>query len=171
MANNKKIPITRVNKFFSEEDFRVDIEMGREAIEGDGNYTVILYRVDREQTTTDDVYNEAGMDEIRYLPPVELLVAPIHEEPEIKEYSNNLHYLEDGNLKFDIYVAQLEELDVDIRKGDYIGYPVTDSDIRFFSVANDGRKNWDNKHTIMGYKGYYRSIDCAPVDENEFRGL
>lgn len=47
---NKKTPITRINKFFSEEDFNLEISMGREAIEGDGNFTVILYRVDRNTT-------------------------------------------------------------------------------------------------------------------------
>jgi hypothetical protein len=29
MRNNKIIPITRINKFFSEEDFNLEIEMGR----------------------------------------------------------------------------------------------------------------------------------------------
>ena len=172
MANQRKIPINRSNKFFSQEDFNLEIEMGREAIEGDGNFMLILYRVDRENTTTDDVYGEAGMDEIRYFPPVELLVIPIHEEPENKTYdSGKLQYLEDGNLRFGIYVAQLEELDVDISIGDYIGYPVTETEMRYFSVSNDGRKNWDNKHMIMGYKGAFRSVTCAPVDENEFRGV
>jgi len=170
--SNKRIPINRVNKFFSQEDFNLEIEMGREAIEGDGNFMVVLYRVDRENTSVDDVYGEAGMDEIRYFPPVELLVIPTHEEPENKTYGEGrLQYLEDGNLTFGIYVAQLEELDVDISIGDYIGYPITDTEMRYFSVSNDGRKNWDNKHTIMGYKGAFRSVSCAPVDENEFRAF
>jgi hypothetical protein len=46
--------------------------MGREAIEGDGNFTVILYQVDRELTEYDSVYGEASKDGIRYSPPVEL---------------------------------------------------------------------------------------------------
>ena len=48
MDNKKITPITRINKFFSEEDFNLQISMGREAIEGFGNFTLILYRVDRE---------------------------------------------------------------------------------------------------------------------------
>ena len=43
MDNKKITPITRINKFFSEEDFGLEISMGREALEGDGNFTVILY--------------------------------------------------------------------------------------------------------------------------------
>jgi hypothetical protein len=54
-------------------------------------------------------------------------------------------------LTFGIYDAQLTELNVELN-GDYIGYPVTETEVRYFSVVNDGLKNYDNKHTIMGYK-------------------
>lgn len=172
MAKQRKIPINRVNKFFSGEDYRLDIEMGREGIEGDNNFTVILYKVDREMTTTDDVYGEAGKDEIRYHPPVELIVMPTFEEAENKTYNpNSLQYLETGNLSFSIYSAQLEELETDIDEGDYIGYAVSATEMIYFNVGNDGRKNWDNKHTILGFKGAYRTVVCSPVDENEFRGV
>jgi len=172
MITPRKTPINRVNKFFSNEDFNLEISMGREAIEGDGNFVLILYRVDRNMTASDSVYNEAPKDGIRYLPPVELRVIPILSEPENKSYSNgHLRYLQDGQLTFGIYDAQLAELDVELNYGDYIGYPVTENEIRFFSVVNDGVKNFDNKHTIMGYKGAFRSVVCAPVDGNEFNSL
>lgn len=172
MGTPKKIPITRNNKFFSREDFELEIEMGREAIEGDGNFTVVLYRVNREGTTSDDVYGEAAMDEIRFFPPIELSVMPILSEPINKNYSKGqLRYLEDGNLKFAIYDAHLKELDVDITYGDYIGYAVSETEMRFYNVVNDGLKNYDNTHTIMGYKGAFRTITCSPVDEEEFKGV
>jgi hypothetical protein len=94
-------------------------------------------------------------------------------EPENKSYNSNgsARYIQDGQLTFGIYDAQLSELDTEINYGDYIGYPVTETDIRYFSVSNDGIKNFDNKHTIMGYKGAFRTIVCAPVDASEFRGV
>lgn len=173
MANKKYIPITRINKFFSEEDFSLEISMGREAIEGDGNFTVILYRIDRQLTEQDDLYGEASKDGIRFLPPVELKIIPILEAPENKSYNTNgtMRYLQDGNLTFGIYDAQLEELNVELMYGDYIGYPINEETLRFFSVTNDGIINSDNRHTIMGYKGAFRTIKCAPVDNTEFRGL
>lgn len=173
MANQKKIPNTRVNKFFSDEDFRLDIEMGREGIEGDNNFKVVLFKVDRNLTTTDDVYGEAGMDEIRYFPPVELVVMPTFEEAENQTYNQNgtLRYEETGNLIFSIYSAQLDELKTDIDIGDYIGYSVTPTQMIYFNVSNSGKKNWDNKHTILGFRGAYRTITCSPVDLNEFRGI
>ena len=174
MSTPRKIPINRVNKFFSNEDFDLDISMGREAIEGDGNFTVILYRVDRENTSSDDLYGEAPKDGVKFFPPVELKVIPILEEDENKAYNSgagSLRYLQDGNLTFGIYTSQLAELDAELSYGDYIGYPVNETEVRYFSVTNDGVKNYDNKHTIMGYKGAYRTVKCAPVDEQEFRGL
>lgn len=173
MDNKKVTPITRVNKWFSEDDFNLEIEMGREAIEGDGNFTLILYRVDRQLTESDDLYGEASADGIRYFPPVELKVIPIMDEAENKAYNSNggLRYLQDGQLTFGIYDAQLKELDTDISYGDYIGYPVTETEIRYFSVVNDGVKNYDNKHTIMGYKGAFRTIICATIENSEFQGM
>lgn len=172
MENKKITPITRINKFFSEEDFSLEISMGREAIEGDGNFTIILYSVDRELTASDDVYGEAPIDGIKFLPPVELKVVPIMATPENKTYNNGmLRYILDGQLTFGIYDSQLTELETNIYYGDYIGYPVSETEIRYFSVVNDGVKNYDNAHTIMGYKGAFRTIVCASVDYNEFKGV
>lgn len=173
MNNSKITPINRVNKFFSGEDFQLDISMGREAIEGDGNFTIVLYRVDREMTQSDSLYGEATKDGIRFFPPIELKIVPIMAEAENKAYNQNgsARYLQDGIFTFSIYDAQLEEEGVDISYGDYVGYAVTETEIRYFSVTNDGRKNYDNKHTIMGYKGAFRTITCATVDSSEFRAL
>ena len=174
MATPRKIPITRVNKFFSDKEFELEIGFGREVTEGDGNFTIILYRVDRINTASDSVYNEASMDEIKYLPPIELKIVPIMNEAENKAYntgSGSLRYLQDGQFTFGIYDSQLTHLDVDIAYGDYIGYPVTEDEVRFFSVVNDGKKNYDNKHTILGYKGAFRTVVCASVDDNEFKAL
>jgi hypothetical protein len=173
MKDSKIVPITRINKFFSEEDFFLEKSMGREAIEGDGNFTIILYRVDVNMTEYDKLYGEGTKDGIRFYPPVELKVVPIMAEPENKSYNSNgsARYLQDGPLTFGIYDDQLKELAVDINYGDYIGYAVNESTIRYFSVSNDGKKNFDNKHTIMGYKGAFRTVVCAPVDATEFRGV
>lgn len=173
MNNKNIIPITRINKFFSEEDYNLEISMGREAIEGDGNFTIILYRVDRQLTEYDELYGEASSDGIRYFPPVELKVIPIMAQPENLAFNPNggLRHLQDGQLTFGIYDAQLKDLDTNISYGDYIGYPVTETEVRYFSVVNDGIKNYDNRHTIMGYKGAYRTIVCATIENNEFRGM
>lgn len=176
MANNKpkQIPITRLTKWFSQEDFSLEQEFAKEYIESDNNFTVILYRVNREMTSFDNVYGEADKDNIRFYPPVELKVLPIAEEAENKAYnsgSGSLRYLQDGKFNFSIMQQQLTDLKIDIDNGDYIGYSISESELRFFNVVNNNSKFYDNKHTIMGYKGVYRTIECAITDENEFRSL
>jgi hypothetical protein len=147
--------------------------MGREAIEGDGNFTIILYKVDRTTSQFDKLYGEAVVDGIRFYPPIELKVIPILAEPENKAYNKDgtARYLQDGTVTFGIYQQQLNEMETDIDYGDYVGYPVSENEIRYYSVSNDGKKNFDNKHTIMGYKGAYRTIICGPIDSSEFAGV
>jgi hypothetical protein len=169
---SKKVPITRLEKFFGVEDFALDIEMGREWLEGDLNFTLILYRIDRQNTKTDDVYGETVMDGISYLPPVEFKGFVQIEQPENKDYGNTrMSQMEPGNLKVGVYQKYLDELGIDIDFGDYIGYYETESRVRYYTVVNDGRVVSDNRHTYGGYKPFYRSIVGAPVTNNEFRGL
>jgi len=167
-----KLPITRVNKFFGQEDFDLHIKMGEEYLHGDINMKLVLYRVDRAKTEKDEVYAETGKDEIKYLPPVEFNGLVRVEEPKNSAYKQGMaRYLEPGNLNFSVYIKHLNELGIDIRYGDYIGYPESETRIRFYTVSNDGKVTSDNKHVHFGYKPYYRTITCVPAQENEFRGV
>lgn len=171
--NNKKIPVTRLNKFFSDEDFLLEQNLSREFIEGDLNMTVILYRVDRDKSAVDDIYGESTVEEIRYLPPIELAGLVKIEAPQNKSYGpkSSLRFLEIGNLIFSVHQALLDELDVDIRYGDYIAYPISETSLKYFTVSNDGKVFFDNAHTNKGYRGFYRTITCTPVNDSEFKGI
>jgi hypothetical protein len=171
MTQNR-VPITRLNKFFSEEDFNLDIEMGGEWLHGDMNFSLVLYRVDRRRTTKDSVYGEVVEDGIQFLPPVEFKGYVQLEAPENKDMGDSrLSQMESGNIKIGVYQSQLDMLAIEINFGDYIGYYETEERVRYFTVVNDGRVNSDNKHTYGGYKKFYRSIIAAPVNENEFKGI
>jgi hypothetical protein len=171
MANNK-VPITRLGKFFGGEDYSLDINMGEEWLHGDMNFTLVLYRIDRYKTKTDDVYGEVLSDGIKYLPPVEFKGLVQIVAPENKFMGNSkIEQFEPGNIKVSVYQKHLDELEVDISYGDYLGYYETETRVRYYVVANDGRVVSDNKHTYAGYKPFYRTIIAAPVSQNEFRGL
>ena len=170
--SGRKIPITRLDKFFGAEDFDLDIAMGREWLEGDMNFRLVLYKVDRQKTKTDDVYGETVEDGIKFLPPVEFRGYVQIEQSENQDYGQSrMSQMEPGNLKVGVYQETLDELRIDIEYGDYIGYYETESRVRYYSVVNDGRVVSDNKHTYGGYKPFYRSIVASPVNDNEFRGL
>ncbi len=169
---NNKLPITRLSKFFSQDDFDINVQMGREYLHGDLNMKLVLYRVDREKTDNDAVYAEAGTDEIKYFPPVEFNALVKIEEPKNATYKNGMvRYNVPGNLTLSVYITHLEELNVDIRYGDYIGYPDSEERLRFYTVSNDGKVTSDNKHKMFGYKPHYRTIVCVRTQENEFRGV
>jgi len=167
-----KLPITRLNKFFSEDDFNLHIQMGEEYLHGDLNMKLVLYRVDRTTTETDSVYAETNKDNIKFLPPVEFHALIHVVGPEMKSYKTGLlRFLEPGNLLISVYIKQLNDLGIDIKFGDYIGYPDSESRMRYYTVSNDGKVTADNKHHHFGYKPSYRSIICVPTQENEFRGV
>lgn len=168
----KLVPITRLGRFFGGEDYSLDIGMGQEWLEGDMNFTVVLYRVDRYKTKTDDVYGEAVSDGIQFLPPVELkgyvkILTPTNQ----RVGQSRVELDEPGNMNFSIYQKYLDDLQVDIAFGDYLGYYETETRVRYYNVADDGRVVSDNKHTYGGYRPFYRTIVATPVNQNEFRGL
>ena len=165
----KKFPISRLHRFYDYMDFNLEDEMAREFVEGDLNFTVVLFMVDRIKSQTDDVYGESSTQEIRFQPPVEIKVRPQLEKSESKAYSEGFGRIEDyGNFTFTVFVSHLEELNVDITYGDYIGYSDREDNIKYFTVVDDGKIFSDNQHTRLGYKGYYRTVVCTTADENEF---
>jgi hypothetical protein len=170
--SQRNIPITRLGKFFGAEDFNLDVGMGREWLEGDMNFTLILYKVDRRKTDNDDIYGEALKDGIQFLPPVEFKAFVQVMAPENKNLGNSkINQFEPGNIRISVYQSHLDELNIDIDFGDYIGYYEKENRVRYYTVNNDGRVVSDNKHTYAGYKPFYRTIVASPVGPNEFNGL
>jgi hypothetical protein len=169
---DNKLPITRLSKFFGQDDFDLHIQMGEEYLHGDLNMKLVLYRVDRTKTEIDDVYAEVGTDEIKYLPPIEFNGLVKIDAPKNSSYKQGLlRYLEPGNMMVSVYIKHLDELGIDIKYGDYIGYPESETRTRFYTVVNDGKVVSDNKHNMFGYKPYYRNIECSPAQDNTFRGV
>ena len=170
--SQRNVPITRLGKFFGGEDFSLDVSIGREWLEGDMNFTLVLYKVDKQKTDTDDVYGETVKDGIKFTPPREFKGFVKIVAPENKNLgTSKLSQTEPGNLTVSVYQSHLDELGIEIEYGDYIAYYETESRVRYYSVVNDGRVVSDNKHTYGGYKPFYRTIIASIVTDNEFRGL
>lgn len=174
LEKSRRIPINRNNLFYSPESFNYEIMMGKTYIEQDMNQTVVLYEVDLEKTNRDALYNEANNEQIRFKTPRELHVVYELEEADLRAYKQRQSvgvYMKLGKLNFGIYQATLDEMKCDIHRGDYIGLPVTEDKIEYFTVTNDGRVNYDNAHTMFGTVPFWRHIECAPVmNEKEFNG-
>lgn len=168
-----KVPISRNCLFYDDASFQYEMNIGKNYLEQDVNQTIILYQVDIEKSNLDAVYEETKKDSIVFKPPVELHCLYTIEEGTLKGYEKNKNlgtYVQQGKMNFGLYQASLDELDADIKIGDYVGIQVTPENMMYWVVVNDGRNNFDNKKTVFGYKNPWRKIECAHIDENEFNG-
>lgn len=170
----RKLPIKRNTKFFSGEDFDLELDFAKEYIEQDANQTIILYRVDLDKTQVNDVYKEASKDSIRFLTPIELPVVYEINDAEMKAYGTKTQkgiYSQTGKLTFSVLISTLEEYGCDISRGDYIGVQIDSTHREYFTVTDDGRVGAiANKFSMYGTKPYARKIECASVDLGEFNG-
>jgi len=149
---------------------QTEINMGREYIEGDIDFRVVLYRVDHEKTNTDDLYGEVEAYQIKYKSPIELSCSVSLKPKQNKQYGTNASLIREewGNLEFNVYEEQLKELDIEINKGDYVGYPVRENFFKYFSVVDNDKVNDDTTRLLGLKKGFYRHIVCTPTDNSEF---
>jgi activator of HSP90 ATPase len=170
----RKNPINRNKMFFSKEDFNLEMEIAREYMEHDMNQTVVLFEVDLTKTNTDDIYHEANKKNIRFKSPVELTVRYEISDSEMRSYdktSNKGVYAKPGVLSFTVLNEELEEVQRDIKRGDYIGVQITPEEMIYFTVFDDGKiASYANSNTLYGIKPFFRNIKCNYVDPAEFEG-
>ena len=171
---NRKNPIKRNNMFFSKSDFDLEMEIARGYMEEDMNQTVILFEVDLSKTNVNDIYNEASKKNIRFKAPIELTVRYEITNAEMRSYDKSFNkgvYSKPGNLDFTILNSTLEEVNRDIKRGDYIGVQITPEEILYFTVYDDGKvASYSNANTLYGVKPFFRQIKCNYVDPSEFEG-
>lgn len=170
----RKNPIKRNHMFFGRDEYNLEMEFAQEYLEHDANQTVIIYQVDLSKTKVDDIYKEADKDAIRYLPPVEVPCIYEIQEAEVQSYDKNKMkgmFAKPGKLIFSVLMENLEEMNIDPKRGDYVGIQITPEKMQFFTITNDGRVGMTaNKNTIYGVAPYYRTFEAAPVDNIEFNG-
>lgn len=170
--NVRRVPINRNSLFYDADMFSFEREIGKDYIEQDMGQTVILYQVDASQTQTDAVYGETDTDGIKFKTPVEIPCVYKIEEPELKSYDKSKQlgtYMKTGKLTIGVYQETLDELEVEIKKGDYIGINISPTHCEYWVVNNDGKNNYDNQHTLWGTVPLYRTVQCSPVDSSEFK--
>ena len=170
--NVRRVPINRNSLFYDAEMFALEREIGKDYIEQDMGQTVILYQVDASQTQTDAVYGETEPSSVVYKTPVEIPCVYKIEEPELKSYDKSKQlgtYMKTGKLTIGVYQETLDELGVDIKKGDYIGIQISPIHCEYWVVNNDGKNNYDNQHILWGTVPLYRTVQCSPVDQSEFK--
>jgi len=158
-------------KFFTKTDMSFDIKIGREYLDNDIPATVLLFRVDRIKTKTNNIYGETRASEKVTYTPIELQVKMGVDENE-NDYlgDSNIPKHWAGKLTFTIYEDELKEKGVDIKRGDFIGFKNSNGNLAYYEVNDPDTMNVSNSKTIGGLASYYRRIVCFPVDSDVFAG-
>lgn len=172
MNKNNKTPITRNNLFYSEDDFQLEMDIVEGYLEEDLHQTIVIYRVDRNSTQIDTIYDETH-NKTSYLPPIEIPCMYEIQEGKLDSYdkrNNRGVYTIHGNLKVLINLHTFEKYDFDIKRGDYIGIVCEEDRMYYWVVTNDGKINISNQMIVGSYKTGYRIIEAAPVVD-EFKGI
>ena len=167
----RRVPINRNSLFYDAQTYAFEMEIGKNFIEQDMGQTVVLYQVDASATKVDAVYGETNPSEVRYKTPIEVPCVYKIEAPELKSYDKEKQlgtYMKTGKLTLGVYQETLDELGVEISKGDYIGVQINPTHMEFFVVNNDGKNNYDNGHSLWGTVPLWRTIQASPVDRSEF---
>ena len=158
-------------KFFTGEDLTFEIELGREYLTSDIPASVLLYKVDRKKTKTHSLYGETRASEKVVHDPIEIQVRLTIEENNTEYIGNSTipkHY--SGNLTFTVYSKELDDKNLIINIGDYIGLRNTKGDLVFYEVFDNDNMNVSNSKTIAGLEAVYKTIRCTQVDRDQFNG-
>lgn len=155
----------RVSTFITKVDMNQMINYGREYMKDFINHKVTLYRINQQKTYTDDLYGESYAHEKSYLPAVVLNVIAKVEDYTAENRSGSGINHETYKLSFKVYEKELQEKEVDIKKGDYVVFNTGYKD-ETFEVTEPNYKNTSTNQTIGGTKPYIRSIMCVYVQED-----
>ena len=161
-------PLNNNNKFFSDNEYNYYVSQAREHLDS-LDTKIIFYKVNKAQSQIDDLYGEAYEEEVTLNSPIEIPAIVKIEAPENKSYISDktiLRFEEYGNLTASLLIGDLDFYNANIVYGDYIGYRLTETQVLYFQVVNDMQK-LGSKNTFLGYKPYWKTITCAPVNKGE----
>jgi hypothetical protein len=128
--------------------------------------------VDASKTQTDAVYGETDPNDVVYKTPIEIPCVYKIEEPELKSYDKEKQlgtYMKPGKITIGVYQETLDELNVEAKKGDYIGVQVTPEHMELY-VLNAINNGYANAHSLWGTTRLWITWTGYNVDSSEFNG-
>lgn len=171
MKKNKNIDLDtqRYGLFMNEDSFDLEIEYGRHYLETDVNFTIKLYKVDTINTSTHELYNQTVAEDKVFNAPISLRCMVDIEDENQKYYGDNEGGIvreDTGNIRVGIYLAELEEKNVDIFRGDIIEYNFSGKKPRYYEVENANNVIDTSQKSIAGFNSYFKEIIGVPVKED-----
>lgn len=156
----------RYGMFMTESSFDLDVEYGRNFLRTDNVQTIVLHRINIIETKTHSLYGQAKAVDKKYLTPVRLSVMITVEDGEQSYYGEGVGGItrdDSGNIKFGIYLKELEEKQTEINRGDVIEYNMSGEKSRFYEVESANNVSDTTSKTIGGFRPYWKEVIGTPV--------
>lgn len=155
----------RYGLFMTENSFELDVAYGRNFLQTDNAQYVYLHKINAIETKSHELYGQAKAKDKSFMARVRLNVMVSVDDSNQNYYGDNQGIVRDdtGNLKFGIYLKELEEKKVDIVRGDIIEYNMSGQKSRYYEVENANMISDETQKTIGGFKPYWKEIVAVPV--------
>ena len=172
MSKKKAEDIKRTPLFMSETSLDLDIEAARSYLRQDTNFIVNLYRINVIESRVDDLYGESLPADKKFFPPISLSVM-LNINDSDQSFMSEIGIIREdvGELKFDVFIKELKERNVEINRGDVVGYNATGEIERYYEVVKSDNIIDSNVKTFGGFKPIYKTIRCVPVKDDVILGL
>jgi len=169
MAKKKQIidlENERYGMFVTDNSIDLDIMYGRNFLQTDNAQEVLIYKINILETKVHTLYAQAKAKDKKFFPPVRISVMLNVEEGVQSNYGDNQGGIardDSGNITFGVYLKELAEKQIEINRGDYIGYNMSGEKLRFYEVENANNVSDETKKSIGGFKPYWKRITGVPV--------
>lgn len=148
--------------FFGQAEQELFLSLGKEITQEFLRESFLLYRIDLKTTKVHDVYGESKQK--NYLPPVQIY-GRINVESTSPEYIAGVGLIRQGLGTFtaNVYLKHLEELQAQIRMGDFVYHKEN-----MYEIIDDGSGNISNQYAFGGDKYFYITIKGREVNSDVF---
>lgn len=154
-----------MDMFFREEDFSLEISMGREYYQNDTRYTILYYAVDVINTKSHRLYGETPPEQKRFLTPKELTIMPNFSGAQSQNMEEGGVVRQDVNsFEFSVYMQELDENKVQLKRGDFFSYDHGDRR-RFYEVSEINFIQ-NMSQSMGGQKPYFYSVKAIPAKKD-----
>jgi hypothetical protein len=159
----------RMGLFMTDNSFALDVMYGRNYLDTDNAQEIILHKINLNQTKTHSLYGQTKTKDKKFMPPVRLKIMVTVEDGKQENYGGNPGGIardDTGNIRFGIYLKELEEKQIEIDRGDIVEYNMSGEKNRYYEVENANNVTDETKKTIGGFKTYWKLVIGVPVKED-----
>ena len=148
--------------YYNQKDFQIDLRMSKDYIDEDMGLFIYLFAINITASKK-DIYGESLPTEKEFIEPVKLSAFVSLPKSEISKLGGTMLTNETiETVKFGIYLDDLEKVNSDPKKGDYILYDDNQTK-RFFEINTI--TNITSSNQMFNYKAFFKEITATYVKD------